>query len=368
MLASSLENSLAFLRLKITRGLGPRKIRLLIEAFGSASEVLAADALALAQVEGIGAGLISALEEAKQSDWPERELERAQKAGVTLLPLDHPDYPECLRLIYDPPSVLYVKGNLPLLTGTAPRSLGIVGTRNASEHALLFTKQLAENLSQAKVVINSGLALGIDSAAHGGALKGKTIAVLGSGVDVIYPSQNRNLARQIVETSGAVISEYPLGSRPVASNFPGRNRIITGLSRGIVVVEAGEKSGALITAEFALQEGRSVFAVPGRPGDPRSSGSLKLLKQGAILVDSPEDILEEFSWAATEPKASTMPLSEKEKKILSILQAHEQTVLDYLADTLGESAASLLPTMTLLELKGAIKTLANGRYLCLIQS
>ncbi len=362
-----MDELLAFLSLKTAKGLGPRKTKLLVEALGSATAVLNADEQALAKVESVGPSLIKAIQEAKQSDFALKEVERAGKIGVRLIHFLDDAYPPSLKAIYDPPSVLYVRGNLPKLEGTTPRSIGMVGTRNASDFAISFTRHLAESLAANKVVINSGLALGIDTAAHTGALNsGQTIAVLGSGVDVIYPSQNRNLARQIYEGESALISEYPLGARPIATNFPGRNRIINGLSRGIVVIEAGEKSGALITTEYALQEGRQVFAVPGRPGDLRSSGSHKLLKQGAVLVDSPEDILEEFNWSAVPKKMPTPDLNERELEIVKVIQHQEEAMLDTIAAKLGESASSLLPLMTMLELKGAIKALANGRYLCLI--
>ena len=244
----------------------------------------------LSTVEGIGPVIIKAIQEAKQSDWAEKELESAHKLGVSLIHLEHPEYPELLKHIYDPPSLLYLQGTLP----TQTKTIGIVGTRDASQHALYFTKQLATDLVKANVTVASGLALGIDTAAHQGAVSienGQTIAVLGSGVDVIYPRQNQKLAEKIIESHGAIISEYPLQTQPSPTNFPGRNRIINGLSQGVVVVEAGEKSGALITSDYAAEEGRVVFAVPGRVSDPKSKGTLGLLKQGAVLLKSPKIFL-----------------------------------------------------------------------------
>ena len=357
----------AILKLKTVKGLGPRKTKLLIQSFGSGIKIFEADELALSQVESVGPSLIKAIQEAKQSDFADKELERAAKIGVRLIHYLDETYPECLKTIYDPPSLLYVRGVLPRLEGPTPKSIGIVGTRNASDYALSFTRHLAESLAANNVVINSGLALGIDAAAHTGAISnGQTIAVLGSGVDVIYPSQNRSLARQIYEGQSALISEYALGTRPIATNFPGRNRIINGLSRGVVVIEAGEKSGALITTDYALQEGRQVFAVPGRPGDMRSSGSHQLLKQGAIFVDSPEDILNEFHWTALGSSVAKPELTSDEQAIIDVIHQRENVMLDHIASELDTPAQSLLPILTMLELKGVIKTLPNGRYLCLI--
>ncbi len=359
--------TLAFLTLSHSKGLGPRKIKLLVEALGSASTVLEADIFALAQIEGFGPSTANAIQIGKQSDWAQKEITRAQILGVTLLHLNHPDYPECLKAIYDPPSILYVRGELPKLETTNPKAFGIVGTRNASDSALEFTKQMAASLASVNVVINSGLALGVDTKAHQGAIEtGKTIAVLGSGVDYIYPSQNRALAKTIFEGKGAVISEYPLGTKPMASNFPGRNRIINGLSRGVLVIEAAQKSGALITADFALQEGRTVFAMPGKPNDPRSSGTRNLLKQGAILVDCVEDILNEFNWGEADVQA-IIEFSEEERTILKAILDLENPIQDNLAKSLNKATFELLPKLTMLELRGLIKLGAGGRYSCLVR-
>lgn len=297
---TSSTNPKAHLTLMRVPGLGPRKIKGLLEHFGSAESVLEADAPALAEVEGIGPKLVGSILEPRDVPWVERELARAERLGVHILPLMHPDYPNALCNIYDPPTVLYVRGALPetLLSDLGEvRAVGIVGTRDASPYALELCKEMARGLAETGMTVISGLALGVDSAAHSGALEaesGTAVAVLGSGVDVLYPRQNAGLAKRIVEGRGAVVSEYPIGTEPHAKNFPGRNRIISGLSRGVVVVEAGERSGALITADYALEEGRTVFAVPGCVGDPKASGTLSLLKQGAVLSGSAEDVLQEF--------------------------------------------------------------------------
>lgn len=199
------------------------------------------------------------------------------------------EYPEKLKNIYDYPQKLYVLGNKNLLY---QKGIAIVGSRDATQYGKKVAYNLAKELSQNGIVIISGLALGIDSYAHIGALKGGTIAVLGSGIDTIYPKENIELAREIVRNNGCIISEYAMGMKPERLHFPQRNRIISGLSDGVVVVEASKKSGALITADFALEQGKEVFAVPGDVAKKQSEGTNKLIQDGAILVTSSENILE----------------------------------------------------------------------------
>ncbi len=363
MTVTTHDTTLAFLTLLSAKGLGPRKIKLLLEHFGSATTILAADKTALAEVEGFGDVTIRAIEEAKKKDWASKELERANKLNIHLVHLEHDSYPDALKHIYDPPPLLYVRGTLP----TSDRAVGIVGTRDASDYALKFTEALAQDLARASITIVSGLALGIDSAAHRGAVnaeQGQTVAVLGSGVDVIYPKQNQVLAKRIEAGQGAIISEYAIGTQPTATNFPGRNRIINGLSKGVVVVEAGEKSGALITADYALEEGRTVFAVPGRVGDTKAKGTLSLLKQGAVLVQSVDDILNEFGWTNTlaAKDAPAIQLSEIEEKVISSLKKLGNPLLDDLLSATELPISELIKTLTLLELKGVTKQLPGGRY------
>lgn len=359
-----MEAQLAYLTLAHARGLGPRRIKLLIEAFGTAAAVLEAPAAALREVEGIGESAVKALREAQMSRWPAEELARARRLGVSLLYLEHPDYPAALRSIYDPPPLLYLRGALPPLPGVTPAAIAIVGARNASDDALHFARALAAELAHAGLTIISGLALGIDAAAHRGALEsegGQTIAVLGSGVDVLYPPANRGLAQAIFAGRGAIVSEYPLGSRPLATNFPGRNRIISGLASGVIVIEAAARSGALITAEYALQEGRAVFAAPGRPTDPRAAGNLALLKQGAVLVTGAEDVLDELGWPRPSPPAP-LELSPQEALLAQALAKLGTAPLDELAGVTGQDTASLLAALTLLELKGVVRADAGGRW------
>lgn len=354
---------LAYLTLLSVKGLGPRKIKMLLEHFGSVITILEADKQALAEVEGFGAVTIAAIEETKKKDWASKELERAEKLGIQLVHLEHESYPNALKQIYDPPPLLYVRGQLP----SSERAIGIVGTRDASDYAMKFTESLARELTNANVTVVSGLALGIDSAAHLGAVSaehGQTVAVLGSAVNIIYPKQNEALAKRIEEGHGAIISEYTIGTGPTATNFPGRNRIINGLSKGVVVVEAGEKSGALITSDYALEEGRTVFAVPGRVGDSKAKGTLSLLKQGAVLVQSVDDILNEFGWTSnsTAKDSPAIQLSEVEGKIVSSIKKLGTPLLDDLLSTTELPISELIRTLTLLELKGVTKQLPGGRY------
>ena len=359
----------AALALALTPGLGPRKFKVLLEHFGSAARVFEADAPALGEVEGVGPKLIHAIGQATDSDAPDKELERAGRLGVTLLPLSHPEYPESLRAIYDPPPVLYVRGRLPhTLSGPLERvrAVGIVGTRDASPYALELSRNLSARLAEAGVTVVSGLALGVDSAAHGGAVStpdGTTVAVLGSGVDVVYPRQNIDLAKRILDGRGALLSEYPIGTGPRAGHFPGRNRIINGLSRGVVVVEAGEKSGALITVDYALEEGRTVFAVPGRVGDRNAKGALNLLKQGAVLVQSADDVLEEFGWTGGAGHTQPAPvLTDVQARVAEAVRAGDAPLLDDLIVRTGLSAPELLPVLMVLELQGVVKPVPGGRY------
>ncbi len=364
----------AYLSLSFTPGLGSRKIKVLSEHFGGARAVWEAEPEALGEVEGVGPKLIRSLMAArvseKISEEVEKELGRAEQLSVALLHLEHPDYPEPLRQIYDPPPLIYVRGTLPpILTQT--KAIGIVGTRNASQYALNLSLNFSKDLARAGVAIVSGLALGVDSAAHKGAVQsegGQTVAVLGSGVDVIYPRQNQRLVEEILDGHGAVVSEYRIGSGPRATNFPGRNRIINGLSKGVLVVEGGLKSGALITAEFALEEGRTIFAVPGRIGDPKAEGTLALLKQGAMMVQSARDILQEFGWreASAQNAVSLTSLEEPGRSLVRVIQERGSPLLDDLIAATGKDAADLLPTLMLLELRGVVKPLPGGRYISLI--
>ena len=299
---------------------------------------------------------------------PEAEWEALQKEGINLLCLDDPQYPANLAAIPDPPAVLFVKGSL------EPRdlvSVAVVGSRAASPMGLIFTERLCGDLARAGVTIVSGLAVGIDSAAHRGALKaqGRTLAVLGCGLDVDYPRGNAKLRREIAE-SGAILTEFPLGTPPAPGHFPMRNRIISGLALGVVVVEAAHRSGSLITARLALEQGREVFAVPGMAQHYRSVGPHRLLKQGAKLVESAEDILEEIRpvirpsrviggrWPNRFSRA-TADLRRK-RPCFQSLDQHPRHI-DEICRTLQWPVSRVMSILLALELKGEVVQLP-GKY------
>lgn len=288
------ENGLSILALHLVTGVGAVTYRRLLSRFGTPEAIMKAPEDKLSDLPFMGekrahviaGGRKAAMERAEQ------EITRAEKEGVKILPFSDRAYPAPLKSIFDPPLVIYVKGEYKQEDAVA---VGIVGTRRPSVYGRSVGERLAAQLVGRGFTVISGMALGVDAAAHGGAIKGggRTIAVLGCGIDVVYPKENEELAEQIVK-QGAIISEFPYGTTPSRESFPRRNRLISGLSLGIVVVEGKENSGALITARYAMEQGREVFAVPGKIDDMRSRGPHLLIKQGAKLVEGVEDILEEL--------------------------------------------------------------------------
>lgn len=366
--------ALEYLKLSLTPGLGARKIKMLSEHFGNAAKILSATNQELSEVNGVGPKLIQAINKHRDNTEADKELKRASHLGIDIISIVDTRYPQALRQIFDPPPVIYVLGTLPKQVCCSYehlRSMAIVGTRDASDYGLELSKTLASDLAKADIAVVSGLALGVDSAAHKGSIEveqGQTVAVLGSSLDHIYPNKNQNLAKKIVDDGhGAIVSEYRIGTKPHAQNFPGRNRIINGLSKGVVVVEAGERSGALITADYALDEGRTVFAVPGRPSDKHAKGTLKLIKQGAVLTQSASDIFEEFTWQAADTlqnsKEQLANLDDSQLTIVKAIASHGEPLLDDLIALTKETAPSLLPKLSILGLKGIIKKLPNERYI-----
>lgn len=291
------QNSLlAALRLAHARYIGPVTYRKLVRVFGSAEAVLAAPRERLLEVPEINERAADGVAEARKDPWAEEEQARARERGVTLLTLDDPRYPRALLSTYDPPVVLYVQGELLPEDALA---IAIVGTRHCSHYGRSQAEKLAAGLAVAGFTVISGLARGIDSAAHVGALsadRGRTVAVLGNGIGVVYPAENKKLYERIIGAPlrGAALSELPLDAPPDAQHFPRRNRIIAGMSLGTVVVEGSETSGALITARYAVDMDREVFAVPGSVESPNSRGPHRLIKAGAKLVEDVEDILDEL--------------------------------------------------------------------------
>ncbi len=369
---------LDWLALALTPGLGPTKSRKLVEHFGTPEAVFRAS---LTELEATGIQAVSAqsLATGKSAELAREELARAAAAGVTVISMDDPAYPPRLREIYDPPLTLYVRGSLEVLTKPG---LAMVGTRHPTPYGSGMAERLACDLATHGLVIISGMARGVDTASHRGAIaaKGKTLAVFGTGVDVIYPKENSRLSEQILALGGAHISEFPLGTFAAPQNFPIRNRILSGMSVGVLVVEAAEYSGTRITARCALEQNRDVFAVPGNVTNRNSWGPNTLIKQGAKLVATWEDVWEELPTEvrlaltpATSPEspgassASLFPdegLPPHEKRILSLLKADEATHIDELVERLETemSSSEIFAALFELELAGKIRQMPGKNF------
>jgi DNA processing protein len=342
-------------------GIGPVRLRVLLDHFGDVRQAWEASVATL-QALGFDRRTIETFVTLRSKMDLAAELERVSKLGVTLLTWDSPNYPSLLRNISDPPPVLYIKGKL------LPRDewgLAVVGTRRATVYGREATRSLVGGLAASGVTIVSGLAYGIDTFAHRTALEagGRTIAVLGSGVDIIYPAENRKLAG-LIASNGAVVSEYPLGTQPEGGNFPRRNRIISGLSLGVLVVEGSKRSGAMITADYAAEQGREIFAVPGNILSPKSAGPNQLIQQGAKLVTTIGDILEELNLTMVTEQAEAreiIPDNETEAVLLEHLSA-EPIHVDELGRATGLPISQVASTLTLMELKGKIRQVGGMNY------
>lgn len=360
------ENRRDWLTLHLVPGLGAAGFRKLVDAFGSPAHALSASKKELQQIPGLRPEAINSIANGPPYQEADRELARIKQLGLTLLCFDDADYPALLANIYRPPMVLYIKGDPRVLNQPG---LAVVGSRAATSYGLKIARDLSSQLAAMGLVIVSGLALGIDTAAHAGALAvgGKTVAVLGSGLDVLYPPSNQRLAEQI-SCTGAMVSEYPLGTKPDSFRFPARNRIISGLTRGVLVVEAAQRSGSLITARLALEEGREVFAIPGRVDSVKSAGTHRLLQEGAKLVGSIDDIFDELGWQKERPKAAPSPgkeeiaaLDQEEKLVLSLLDVYPKQIDALITETrLG--AATVNGVLMRLELCGLVEALPGQQY------
>jgi DNA processing protein len=369
---------LEWLALSLTAGMGPTKSRKLVDHFGTAEAVFRAS---LTELEAAGLQAISAqsLATGKSAELAREEIARATEAGVLLVSRDDPSYPPRLREIYDPPLVLYVRGDAEILTKPG---IAMVGTRHPTPYGLGMAERLACDLAAQGLVIISGMARGVDTASHRGAIsaKGKTVAVFGTGVDVIYPKENSRLSEQILALGGALISEFPLTTFPAPQNFPIRNRIISGMSVGVLVVEAAEYSGTRITARCALEQNRDVFAVPGNVTNKNSWGPNTLIKQGARLVATWEDVWEDLPAEvrltlspASPPEspgassASLFPdqgLPPHEKRILALLKADESTHIDELVERLETeiSSSEIFAALFELELTGKVRQMPGKNF------
>ncbi|WP_244814798.1 DNA-processing protein DprA [Caballeronia sp. Lep1P3] len=379
----------AWLRLAHAKGLRPLALRTLLATFGGPLEVLAESFAALAQCtdEAAAKAVVAPpadIEGAAFDHYIERVREWASEPGNRVLTLADADYPQALLTMPDPPPLLYAKGRLDVLQS---RAVAIVGSRHATPQGTEDARRFARAISEAGVAVVSGLALGIDAAAHRGALEGcgGTIAVIGTGADLVYPAHNHTLAHDIAR-DGAILSEWPLGTPARSANFPQRNRLIAGLSGGVLIVEAAMRSGSLITARLANEMGRDVFAIPGSIHAPLSQGCHRIIKQGAKLVETPEDVLEEFgfpaahagararrgkprpasaSWASASV-AEAAPGADAETVLAAL--GHAPATLEILAARTDLDGAALQGALLELELAGRLTALPGGRYAALERS
>ena len=372
------ETSMQWLALALTPGLGPTRARRVIDFFGGVQALFRAS---LTELEAAGLRAISAqsLGTGRSMELAQDELGKAAAADAQIIALDDPRYPAQLKQIYDPPLILYVRGDDAVISQPG---IALVGTRHPTPYGSGMAERLACDLAARGVVIFSGMARGIDTAGHRGAIaaKGKTVAVWGTGVDEVYPKENKRLAEQILALGGAIISEFPIGTFPAPQNFPIRNRIISGISLGVLVVEAAEYSGTRITARCALEQNRDVFAVPGNVTNKGSWTPNTLIKQGAKLVATWEDIWEELS---AEVRLMLLPegtnesqagqtaslfgeteLSPHEKKIFALLKADEAVHIDEIVERLEPalSSSEIFAALFELELAGKVKQLPGKNF------
>jgi DNA processing protein len=368
-----------WIALRAVRGVGPKSARILIEKFGAPDNIFGRTPSEIASA-GIPRKTADAIAATANFDEAEKAVCEMQRIEARLVRITDPDFPPNLKHIADPPPFLYVRGNADL---SNPNCIAVVGARAASDAGLRMAERLGFELAARGFAVISGLARGIDGAAHQGALaaRGCTIAVMGSGIDMIYPPEHRPLAARMIESSGAIVSELPIGTPPIAENFPTRNRILSGLCMGVVIVEAAEHSGSLITARMALEQDRQIFAVPGSPLTGKSRGSNRLLKEGARLVECVEDVIEDllpqmrspisaasprlsvgagkplknmdFSKSAA-PVAEDVGLTDGAKSVLDRLKATDRLHIDSIIDSCQLSVSAALEILLDLELRGRV--------------
>jgi DNA processing protein len=365
---------LGWLALALTPGLGARMAGKLLRHFGSPQAIFNASLTAL-EAQRLPAAVAQAIHTREPLSAAAKELAQAEAAGCRLLTWEEPEYPARLREIYDPPPLLYVLGNAELLNR---HIISIVGARRPTPYGNQMAERLARDLADRGLVIASGLARGIDSSAHKGALScalGGTIGVLGCGIDVVYPKENRKIFEEMTRR-GAIISEFPMGTFPAPQNFPIRNRIISGMALGVVVVEGAQYSGSLITARLAMEFGREVYGVPGNATQPSSFGPNQLIKQGAKLVTSWEDVIEELPTpvraelvpveTATSEERSLLveqSLGPIERPLYELLSLDQARQIDEIVELSGLSSSEVLAALFELELKGVVRQLPGKQFL-----
>jgi DNA processing protein len=365
---------LGWLALALTPGLGARMAGKLLCEFGSPEAIFQASLTAL-EAQRLPAAVAQAIHTRQPLSDAAKELALVQAAGCRLLTWDEPEYPRRLREIYDPPTLLYVRGNVELL---GRHLISIVGARRPTPYGNQMAERLARDLAARGLVITSGLARGIDSCAHRGALSatgGATVGVLGCGIDVVYPKENKKIFAEM-EERGAIITEFPMGTFPAPQNFPIHNRIIAGMALGVVVVEGAQYSGSLITARLAMEFGREVFGVPGNATQPSSFGPNQLIKQGAKLVTGWEDVVEELPTpvraellpveaASAEERAMLVEqdLAPGERPLYELLSLDESRHVDDLVELSGLTSSEVLAALFDLELKGVVRQLPGKQFL-----
>jgi DNA processing protein len=367
------DDYVGWVALALTPGLGARTAGKLLREFGSPDAIFNASLTAL-EGQRLPAAVAQALHSRRPLSDAAKELAQVQASGCRLLTWDEPEYPARLREIYDPPPLLYVRGNTELLNRHA---ISVVGARRPTPYGNQMAERLSKDLADRGLVIASGLARGIDASAHKGALNspaGATIGVLGCGIDVVYPKENKKIFEQI-EKRGAIISEFPMGTFPAPQNFPIRNRIIAGIALGVVVVEGAQYSGSLITARLAMEFGREVFGVPGHVTQPSSFGPNQLIKQGAKLVTGWEDVVEELPTpvraellpvesASHEERAALIKesLGPIERPLYGLLSLDEARHVDELVENSGLTSSEVLAALFDMELKGVIRQLPGKQF------
>jgi len=375
----------AYVILNLLPGIGPVRVTTLLSLFGSPEAILRSPQQDIGRVRGIGERLSTAIHNWRDHCDPEAELRLAEKAGVSVITLADEEYPRLLREIHDPPLCLYVRGD-PGALASLESSVAIVGSRRTTRYGIRTAEHLATEAAFAGWTVVSGMARGIDTVAHQATIraKGVTVAVLGSGLQHIYPQENLDLAKAIATHGGALISEFPMAFPPDRRTFPMRNRIISGMTRGTIVVEAGARSGSLITATQAMEQGRTVFAVPGPIDSPQSKGCNQLIKDGAPLIESFADVLDDFTLllprsaaqrsqrtgavpqsastddATADSAAGNLKLTGLEAKLIGFLGTDEVGI-DELIAHLGEAPGKVLSTVVMLEMRHLLKQLPGRR-------
>ncbi len=359
----------AAITLNLLPRVGPVRVRRLIDRFGSPKDVFEAKTADLLSVEGVGEEVASNVRNWRELVKPDEELALAARNNIQVVPFESPDYPARLREIHDPPILLYVLGEL---SDRDRHGVAVVGSRTPSHYGMESARRMGYQLAYAGLTVVSGLALGIDTHAHEGALaaRGRTVAVVGSGLMTLYPPENRTLARKIIEGGGAVVSEFPLRRKPDRQTFPMRNRIVSGWSFGVLVVEAGLSSGAMITANQAGEQGRNLYAIPGPIDRPNSQGCNRLIQQGAKLVMDCADVLDDFGLlfsprdleAPPQEQAPPTELSANETTVFTAI-GREERAIDAIIAASGLPSHVVLSTLMQLELKRLVKQLPGRHFI-----